>query len=57
VGHRPNKNTAILLKAGWAKGGHRWDGEGKRRKLKKWMWLMYSLHKNEYTNFKPVEVA
>jgi hypothetical protein len=29
-----------------------WEGEGKRRKLRKWIWLMSSLYKNKYRIFK-----
>jgi hypothetical protein len=30
------------------RGGHKWEGESKRMKLRKWIWLMFSLYKNEY---------
>jgi hypothetical protein len=32
--------------------GHIREGEGKRRKLRRRIWLMFSLHKNEYRIFK-----
>jgi hypothetical protein len=38
------------------RGGHIWQKEGKRRKLRRWIWLMYSLYKTEYRIFKPVEI-
>jgi hypothetical protein len=36
---------------------HLYTVKCKRRKLRKWMWLMYSLFKNEYRSFKPVEAT
>jgi heme/copper-type cytochrome/quinol oxidase subunit 3 len=42
-----NTNTTILWKTGHTKGGHIQEKEGKRRKLRGWIWLMYSLYKNE----------
>jgi hypothetical protein len=30
------------------RGGHLGKKEGKRRKLRRWIWLMYFLYKNEY---------
>jgi hypothetical protein len=39
------------------KGGHRGESEGKRRKLRRCIWLMYSLYENEYRNFQPVEIT
>jgi hypothetical protein len=33
------------------------EREGKRRKLRRWIWLMYFLCKNEYRIFKPVEIT
>jgi hypothetical protein len=36
-----------LWKSGYAKGSYIRREEGKRRKLRRWMWLMYSLYKNE----------
>jgi hypothetical protein len=39
------------------RGGHIQEGEGKRRKLRRWIWLMYSLYKKEYRNFKPIETT
>jgi hypothetical protein len=29
-----------------SRGDKIWEGEGKRRKLRRWIWLMYSLYKN-----------
>jgi hypothetical protein len=46
-------NTAILWKQVMLRGGHIWEGEGKRRKLRRWIWFIYSLYKNEYRIFKP----
>jgi hypothetical protein len=37
------------------KGGHTWEEEGKQRKLRRWIQLMYSLYKKEYRIFKLVE--
>jgi hypothetical protein len=37
-------------------GGHIQEGEGKRRKLR-WIWLLYSLYKNEYRIFKLAETT
>jgi hypothetical protein len=39
------------------RGGHLRDREGKRRKLRRWVWLMYLLYKNEDRIFKPVEIT
>jgi hypothetical protein len=39
------------------RGGHYQEREGKRQKLRRWIWLMYFLYKNEYTIFKPVEIT
>jgi hypothetical protein len=39
------------------KAGHIWEAEGKRRKLSRWIWLMYFLYKNGYRICKPVEVT
>jgi hypothetical protein len=39
------------------RGGHIREREGKRRKLRRLIWLMYSLYKNEYRIFKPVEIT
>jgi hypothetical protein len=36
VENRPKTNTLMLWKTGHAKGGHIREGEGKRRKLRKW---------------------
>jgi hypothetical protein len=33
------------------------EGKGKRRKLRRRIWLMYSLYKNEYRIFKSVETT
>jgi hypothetical protein len=48
VEYRPNVNT------------NKWrsymKGEGKRRKLRIRIWLMYSLYKNEFRIFKPFEI-
>jgi hypothetical protein len=35
--------------------GHIWEREGKRRTLRRWVWLRYSVYKNEYRIFKSVE--
>jgi hypothetical protein len=40
VKYRLNTNTAVLWKTGHTKGGHIWEGEYKRRKLRRWIWLM-----------------
>jgi hypothetical protein len=50
-------NTAIVWKTGHAKGVHIQEGEGKSRKLRSWIWLMYSVYKNEYRTFKPFETT
>jgi hypothetical protein len=39
------------------KGGHRGEREGKRRRLRRWIWLMCFLYKNEYRIFKPFEIT
>jgi hypothetical protein len=39
------------------RGGHTREGEGKRRKLRWWTWLIYSLYKNEYRNLKAAETT
>jgi hypothetical protein len=39
------------------RGGHSGEREGKRRKLRRWIWLMYFLYKKEYRIFKPVEIT
>jgi hypothetical protein len=36
-------------------GGHIKEGEGKIRKLRRWIWLIYFLYKDEYRIFKPFE--
>jgi hypothetical protein len=38
------------------RGSHTQEREGKRRKLK-WIWLVYSLYKNEYRIFKLFETT
>jgi hypothetical protein len=54
----PIQIQAILWKIGHAKGRSLMgEGEGKRRKLGKWIWLIYFLYKNEYRTFKPVEIT
>jgi hypothetical protein len=54
----PIQIQAILWKTGHTKGrSYTREGEGKRRKLTRWIWLMYSLYKNEYRIFKPVEIT
>jgi hypothetical protein len=47
----------MLWKTGHTKGNHIQEGEGKRRKLRGWMRLMYSLYKTQYRIFKPVETT
>jgi hypothetical protein len=37
--------------------GHRREREGKRKNLRRWIWLMYFLYKNKYRTFKPVEIS
>jgi hypothetical protein len=39
------------------RGGNIQEREGKRRKLRILIWLMYSLYKNEYRIFKTAEIA
>jgi hypothetical protein len=39
------------------RGGQKREREGKRRKLRRWIWLMYFPYKNEYKIFKPVEIT
>jgi hypothetical protein len=47
----------IQIQAGHTKGRtQRREREGKRRKLRMSIWLMYFLYKNEYRIFKPVEI-
>jgi hypothetical protein len=36
---------------------HIWEQYDKRRKLRRWIWLMFSLYKNEYRIFKLVETT
>jgi hypothetical protein len=55
VEYRPNRNTAILWKTDHAKGKSHTREECKRRKLRMWIWLMYSIQ-NEYGIFKPAEI-
>jgi hypothetical protein len=38
------------------RGGHIWERDGKRRKLRRWTWLRYFLYKNIYRIFKPFEI-
>jgi hypothetical protein len=44
-----------LWKIGYTKEDHIGVREGKRRKLRRWKWLVYLLHKNEYGVFKTVK--
>jgi hypothetical protein len=53
VEHRPDTNTAILWKIGLLRGGHVREKEGKRRELRRWIWLMYFLCKDDYRMLKP----
>jgi hypothetical protein len=39
------------------KGWLLWERESKRRKLRRWIWLMSFLYKNEYKLFKPVDIT
>jgi type IV secretory pathway component VirB8 len=32
-------------------------GKAKKRKLRRWIWLMYFQYKNEYRIIKPVEIS
>jgi hypothetical protein len=49
VEYKPNTNTAILWKTDHAKG--RSHMRESKRKLRRWIWLMYSLYKNERRMF------
>jgi hypothetical protein len=55
--YRPDTNAAMLWKTGCTRRGHIWEGKGKRRKLRKWIWLMYFLYEAEYRIFKLVETT
>jgi hypothetical protein len=58
IATRPNTNTAILWKTGHGKGRpHMRRGWGKRRKLRWWIWLRYSVYKNKYRILEPVETT
>jgi hypothetical protein len=39
------------------RGGHIREREGKRRKLRRGIWLIYSLYNDEYKIFKVVEIS
>jgi hypothetical protein len=39
------------------RGGHVWEGYGKKRKLWTWILLIHSLYENEYRNLKPTETT
>jgi hypothetical protein len=39
------------------RGGHQWEREDKRRKLRRLIWLMHFLYMNEYRIFNPVEIT
>jgi hypothetical protein len=39
------------------RGSHYWEREGKKRKLRRQVWLMYFLYKNEYIFIKSVEIT
>jgi hypothetical protein len=39
------------------RGGHIQEREGKRRKLRRRVWLMFFLYKNEYKILKHVEIT
>jgi hypothetical protein len=39
------------------RGGNSLEGEGKRRKQRRGIWVMHFLYKNEYRMFKPVEIT
>jgi hypothetical protein len=55
--YTPNTNTTILWKADHAK-GRLYTSEGcKRKRLRRWMWMMYSLYENECRIFKLVEIS
>jgi hypothetical protein len=45
------KIQAMLQKKVMPRRDHTWENECKRGKLKRWKWLMYFLHKNEYRIF------
>jgi hypothetical protein len=53
VEYRPNINTRNMKK----KTSYTKEREGKRKKLRRSIWLMYFLYKNEYKLFKPVEIT
>jgi type IV secretory pathway component VirB8 len=46
-----NENQVML------RGDHKQERGGKRRILRRWIWLIYFLYKNEYRLFKPVEIT
>jgi hypothetical protein len=52
--YRPNTNVAILWNTGHTKGRSCTEGVGK---LRTWIWLIYSLYKNEYKNLKLAETT
>jgi hypothetical protein len=47
----------LFNRTGYTKGGNIKEGEGKRRKLRRRIWLMYFLYKNEYRIFQPVDAT
>jgi hypothetical protein len=54
VEYRANIKAAILLNTGHTKGR---SGTGGVGKLRTSLWLIYSLHKNEYRNIKLTETT
>jgi hypothetical protein len=50
--YRPNTNTAILWKTGHAKGGHKREGGGYKKEVKKVI-MVDALYKNVYRILKP----
>jgi hypothetical protein len=57
VEYGAHTNIAIYEKEVTLMGDHIWKGESKSRKLTSWIWLMYSLYRNEYWILKPVETT
>jgi hypothetical protein len=51
------KYSKTMKKQAMLRGDHIQEREGKRRKLRRWILLMYSLYKNEYRIFKLVETT
>jgi hypothetical protein len=54
---RPNSNLNYYETLVTLRGGQMWKGWGKRMKLRKGVWLINLLYKNEYRNFKPAETT